>query len=209
MYLVTLHHWDTLNKPLVAAYRQMLTVSHCDTGEKVKTWRFWKEKTTIWTYVLHVGKINVHTCVCVSQTIKWCTIQSSSFYYWSWPDFICVWSFVLRTVDSSCSVPCSFSRLHTNIRNWNQTPRRFLRRLWKLVNRKMGSLELLLHQRETRIHFNTSWETKLTLSCTGDTWSSSVPQGEVSPVGTRLTAISAWPLPCGPFILTNSMLLYL
>lgn len=49
----------------------------------------------------------------------------------------------------------------------------------------------------------------LTLSCIGDTWSSSVPQGEVSPVGTLLTAISAWPLPCGPFILTNSMLLYL
>lgn len=51
----------------------------------------------------------------------------------------------------------------------------------------------------------------LTRSCMGEAGleSSSVPQGEVSPVDTRLTAISAWPLPWGPFMRTNSMLLYL
>lgn len=51
----------------------------------------------------------------------------------------------------------------------------------------------------------------LTRSCMGEAGleSSSVPQGDVSPVDTRLTAISAWPLPCGPFMRTNSMLLYL
>jgi hypothetical protein len=51
----------------------------------------------------------------------------------------------------------------------------------------------------------------LTRSCMGEAGleSSSVPQGDVSPVDTRLTAISACPLPWGPFMRTNSMLLYL
>ena len=51
----------------------------------------------------------------------------------------------------------------------------------------------------------------LTRSCMGEAGleSSSVPQGDVSPVDTRLTAISAWPLPWGPFMRTNSIVLYL
>lgn len=62
---------------------------------------------------------------------KWCMIQTSSIYYWSWPGFMSLCGAEASQSTQSCWaegfwVFCSVSRHpQTNGGKWSQTPRRF------------------------------------------------------------------------------------